>query len=223
MTEESVVAKVGELMEALDNIKKYSAFALYLRRFAIILGGSIITYLTIRILLGFYSLPAPASSHSVLYIAIVSLFLFIPISGFIVGVLYVRRKINAVKTGTWREELSGGFPSALKMLLDLDWNQTMDEISVGQFGYMTYGVLKAIGYWFVTWFILDRISLYIGLYSKPISLYGNFLIVVLSLLIVFLIVGNDLIRRYREIHSLDMLLWELRGLSLEFRRNQFKA
>lgn len=217
MTEESIVSKVEELMEALDNIKKYNAFARSLRRFAIILGSSIAAYLVLRTLFLFFNLTF--TTIGVFSIAL----LLIPLSGFLAGILFVRRKVNSVKTGEWKEELSQGFPSALKMLLELDWETTFDEISVGKLGYALYGIIKTAGYWFVIFFVLERLwNLASLLLARPIPLFGDLLLILASL-IVFLIVGDDLLRRYKEIHALDMLLWELRGLSLEFRRSEFKT
>jgi hypothetical protein len=39
------------------------------------------------------------------------------------GIILVRRKVNSIETGQWREELSQGFPSALKILMELDWKK----------------------------------------------------------------------------------------------------
>jgi hypothetical protein len=42
MTEEKVVAKVAELMETLDQIKKYGVLARHLKMFSLIVIGSIV-------------------------------------------------------------------------------------------------------------------------------------------------------------------------------------
>jgi uncharacterized membrane protein len=215
MSEENVVSKVGELMEALDNIKRYSAFARSLRKFGIILASTIVAYLTIRTFVFF-------SITDGVYLILLLLFLLLPVLGFVVGILYVRRNVNSVKTGEWKEELSQGFPAALKMLSELNWEKTFDEISVGRLGYALYGVIKTVGYWFVILFVLERMGNIASLllsFDRIAPLF-NLYIVILATVIVFLIVSNDLIRRYREIHALDMLLWELRGLSIELRRHE---
>ena len=42
MTEEGIVAKVAELMETLDQVKKYGVLAKHLKTFALIVVGSIV-------------------------------------------------------------------------------------------------------------------------------------------------------------------------------------
>lgn len=150
MTEGTVVSKVGELLEALDNIKRYRAFARSLRAFAAILVTTISLYVILRIALINFILPEFTTRILLSQL----LLLLIPISGLVAGILYVNHKVNAVKTGQWRGELAGGFPSALQKLQELNWQETFDEISEGKLGYMIYSVLKTVGYWIVTFFVL---------------------------------------------------------------------
>ena len=86
------------------------------------------------------------------------LLLLIPISGIAAGVVFIRRRINAVKTGEWKAELSHGFPSALKILLEMDWDETFDEISSGRVGYALYGLLKAAAYLIITLFLVGLLG-----------------------------------------------------------------
>ena len=58
MTEENVVAKVAELMETLDHVKKYNALAGSFKRFALIVLGSIAVFLALGASLGFLNLVA---------------------------------------------------------------------------------------------------------------------------------------------------------------------
>ena len=220
MTEETVVSKVGELLEALDNIKRYRAFARSLRAFAAILVTTISLYVILHIALINFILPELTTRILLSQL----LLLLIPICGLVAGILYVSYKVNAVKTGQWRGELAGGFPSALQKLQELNWQETFDEISEGKLGYMIYSILKTVGYWIVTFFVLLLI-VDVARFVSPVQIqvFSGALAAILATLITYLIVGNDLQRRYREVHSLDMLLWELRGLSLEFRRDEFKA
>lgn len=226
MTEESIVSKVGELMEALDNIKRYNAFARSLKKFALILVGSFGVFLVLRALIGF--LYPRLTLDRPLYFLAPFLGLLIPILGTLAGILYVRRKVNSVRTGKWKEELSHGFPSALKILQELDWERTFDEISEGKLAYALYGVLKTAGFWFVTFFALGHLGdILIGFFLPRASLLlsdiGNLVWGLLALLIVLLILGDDLLRRYKEIRALDRLLWTLELLNLEFKRDEFKA
>ena len=58
LTEETVVAKVAELMETLDHVKKYNALAGAFKRFALIVLGSITVFLAVGASLGFLNLVA---------------------------------------------------------------------------------------------------------------------------------------------------------------------
>ena len=222
MTEESVVSKVEELMEALDNIKRYNALAHSLKRFAIIIVVPITVF---RILMGvfdFFDL-RPALDKP-MFLSIALLFLLIPVAGIVLGVLFVRRRINSVRTGEWRKELSNGFPSALKILVELDWEKTFDEISMGKLSYALYALVKTAAYWIVSFFALNLIgNAAISPILQRADFFVEFLWGVLALLIVLLFLSNDLWKRYRDILALDMLLMELRWFSLEFRGIEFKT
>jgi hypothetical protein len=220
LTEETVVSKVGELLEALDNIKRYRAFARSLRAFAAILVTTISLYVILRIALINFILPELTTRILLSQL----LLLLIPIGGLVAGILYVNHKVNAVKTGQWKSELTQGFPSALQKLQELNWQETFDEISEGKLGYMIYSILKTVGYWVIIFFVLLLSVDVIRFISPiPIQVFSGVLAAILATPITYIIVGNDLQRRYKEVHSLDLLLWELRGLSLEFRRDEFKA
>ena len=53
LTEETVVAKVAELMETLDHVKKYNALARSFKKFALIVLSSITVFLAFGASLGF--------------------------------------------------------------------------------------------------------------------------------------------------------------------------
>jgi len=151
--EESVVSKVEELMETLDNIKKYNALAHSLKKFAIIVIGSITVFAILAGVFELFDLRLVLDRPLFLSVALLSL--LIPVTGIILGVLFVRRKVASVKTGEWRDELSHGFPSALKILVELDWEKTFDEISMGKLSYTLYAFLKTAAYWAVSFFALS--------------------------------------------------------------------
>ena len=130
LTEESVVAKVADLMETLDHVKKYNALSSSFKRFALIVLGSITVFLALGASLGFLNLVVTLDRPQIFLTSL--LLLLVPITGIAAGVFFIRKKINSVKTGEWKEELSHGFPSALKMLLEMDWDETFDEISSGE-------------------------------------------------------------------------------------------
>ena len=222
LTEENVVAKVAELMETLDHVKKYNALSRSFKRFALIVLGSIAVFLALGASLGFLNLVVTFDRPQNFLVSI--LLLLIPITGVAAGVIFIRRRVNAIKTGEWKEELSHGFPSALKILFEMDWDKTFDEISSGRVSYALYGLLKTAAYWIITVFavgLLGNLITFIVLH-KP-GLFGGFILGPISLLIVYLLLRKDLSRRYNEIRALDKLLWELRWFSLELRRAEFQT
>lgn len=222
MTEENVVAKVAELMETLDHVKKYNALSRSFKRFALIVLGSIAVFLALGASLGFLNLVATLDRPQIFLASV--LLLLVPISGIIAGVLFIRRRVNAIKTGEWKEELSHGFPSSLKILFEMDWDETFDEISSGRVGYALYGILKAAAYWIITVFVVGLLgNLFTFMILHKPGLFGVPIWGLLSLLIVYLILRNDLSRRYNEIRALDKLLWELRWFSLELRSAEFQT
>ena len=222
MTEENVVAKVAELMETLDHVKKYDALAGSFKRFALIVLGSIAIFLALGASLGFLNLVVTFDRPQIFVASL--LLLLVPITGIAAGVIFIRRRVNAVKPGEWKEELSHGFPSALKILLETDWDEMFDEISSGRVGYALYSLLKAAAYWVITVFAVGLLgNLVTFLVLQKAGLFGGPVLGLLSLLVVYLILRKDLARRYNEIRALDKLLWELRWFSLELRRAEFQT
>lgn len=217
LSEEGVVSKVSELMETLDHIKRYNALSRSLKNFSLIVIGSITISLVIGILLPILGLEYLSRSPQSFLFGFT--LLLIPLVGLGIGVFYVRRKVRTTKTGEWKEKLSEGFPSALEILMELDWDKTLDEISMGKLSYLIYGLLKIAAYWLVTFFGLQLLANAFTLYllQKPVILGGVFS-VAFALILVLLLLGRDFFRRYKEIHALDMLLLELRWFSLELNR-----
>ncbi len=215
LTEENVVAKVAELLETLDQVKKYNALTNALKQFALCVISSILIFLAVGASIGFLNLISPLEKP-ILTIAIFAL--FIPIMGIVVGVYLTRKKVNAIKTGEWREELSQGFPSALKILFELDWDQTFDEISSGRVSYAIYGLLKAVAYWIIILFSLSLIGNLVTVILLQHAYFVGPLLGFVSFIVVFLLLRKDLLKRYRQIRALDKLLWELRWFSVELRR-----
>ncbi len=222
ITEEQVSNKVAELMETLDHIKKYNALAKSLKKFVIIVGGSIAAFLAVLTLFEIYDLDLILTN--MMYFAIAFLALLIPIAGLLAGVFFMRKQINSVKEGEWRPEISKGFSSTLKLLVDMDWEKTLENISIGRLGYAIYGLLKAGAY------IVVSVSAFELLWNGITLIFLHRFVWVgaafwglIAILVVAVLIGNDLLRRYREIRALDMLVWELRWFSIEFGRADFET
>lgn len=219
MTEESIVAKVAELMETLDEVRKYDALDRHFRKFALIVVGSIVIMIIAYVLLPYSGLLA-AFNFTERFL-LTHLLVLIPINGFIIGVLFIRGKINAVKTGEWKEELSHGFPSALKILSEMNWDSFFNAVSSGGLSYVMYGLVKGAAYWTITYFALGiafNITTYIVIHQTG-ALGGAS--IWFSLLITFAYLKKDLHRRINEIRALDKLYWELRRLSYELKSTEF--
>ena len=219
LTEETVVEKVAELMETLDQVKKYNALTSSLKKFALIVISSIIIFLAVGGSIGFLNLVATLDKPQFFLTSL--LMLLIPIGGVSIGVYFIREKVNSIRIGEWKEELSNGFPSALKILTELDWDETFNEISSGRVGYALYSILKAAAYLIITTFVVGLIANIITFTVLHQGLIGGPFSGLIALLIVYLLLRKDLSRRYSQIRALDNLLWELRWFSVELRRADF--
>ena len=222
ITEDQVSNKVAELMETLDHIKKYNALAKSLKKFVIIVGGSIAVFLAVLTLFEIYELELILTNT--MFFVVAFLLLLIPVVGLLGGVFFVRKQISLVKEGEWRSEISKGFSSTLKLLVDMDWEKTLEDISIGRLGYAIYGLLKAGAY------VVVSVSAFELLWNGITLIFLHRLVWVgaafwglIAILVVALLIGNDLLRRYREIRALDMLVWELRWFSIEFGRADFET
>jgi len=221
ITDERITSKVSELMETLDDIKKYNAIARSLKPFMLIIGGSIAIFLALLTIFDIYGLePGPNNSM----FAAGFLASLIPLVGLACGILYMRKQINAVKVGDWRPEISKGFASTLKLLSELNWEKTLEDISMARFGYAIYSLLKAgaclvisVAAFELAWNSLTLIFLH-----KSV-LAGAFFWGFIAVLVVVFVLGKDFLRRYRELRALDMLVWELRWFSVEFEKVEFQA
>ncbi len=215
MSEENVVKKVAELMETLDEIKKYNVLERYLKKFTIIVIGSIAICIAVNLSISFFGLLSAYNEFERFFLNFP--IVLIPSVGVVVGILFVKRKINAVKTGEWKEELSKGFPSALKLLSDIDWDKSFDVVSSGRLGYVLYSLVKGAAYGFIFFFIIGfvlNLITYIVLHRTGALGYASFHFSFLSI-IVYL--RYDLSKRFNEIRAIDKLQCELRRLNDELR------
>ena len=213
--EEIVVSKVAELMETLDEVKKYNVLEKHFNKFAIIVVSSIIAYLIVRTYMDFFNVLDVFGRTDRFFLTF--LLVVIPAVGETLGLLFIRRKLNATKTGGWKKELSNGFPSALKLLSEIDWDRSFDVVSSGGLGYAMYGLVKGIAYWIITYLTLGfAFNIITSILIGRTAALGNASLWI-SLLITFVYLKKDLSRRFNEIRALDKLQRELRRLSDELR------
>ena len=218
-TEERLVSKVAELMETLDEIKKYQMFDRYFKKFSAIVITSIIILVLANTFLPYSGLLTAFNPPDRFLLTF--LLVIIPITGVVIGVLFIKGKINSVKTDEWKKELSNGFPSALKILSEINWDSSFDVISSSGLGYAMYGLVKGVAYWIITYFalgLLFNISTYLVLHQTAVL--GNSSLW-FSLLIAFAYLKKDLSRRFNEIRTIDKLQEELRRFSYELRNAEF--
>jgi len=222
MTEDTVASKVAELMETMDQIKKYKVVTESLKKFGIIVGGSVTVFFATLTL--FEILEFDKVLNTTWFFVIASLSLLIPIAGLLGGMLFMRNQIKSVKEGEWRQEISKGFSSNLKLLIDMNWEKTLDDISNGRFGYAVYSLIKVGTYIIVAvsafelfWNGLTLILFQSIVYTGAIF-WGLF-----AILLVVIMLASDLVNRYRELRALDALVWELRWFSYEFGRAEFQT
>ncbi|XES77902.1 MAG: hypothetical protein ACBZ72_03270 [Candidatus Bathyarchaeia archaeon] len=222
VTEERVASKVAELMETLDHIKKYNALAKSLKKFVVIVGSSIAVFLAVLTVFQIYELELVL--NSTMFVVVAFLSLLIPIAGLACGGFYMRKQINAVKEGEWRPEITKGFSATLKLLGDMDWEKTLEDITIGRLGYMIYGMFKAGTYLVVTFAAFELAWNGLTLiFLNQLVWVGALFWGLIAVLVVAFALGNDLLKRYRELRALDMLVWELRWFSVEFERAEFQA
>jgi hypothetical protein len=222
LTEEKDIVKVAELMETLDQVKKYTAMTRSLKKFALIVGGSIIGFLVILTFFEVYEFDPTLNNP--FYFAVAFLLLIIPVIGLFVGGFFMQRQIQSVKEGEWKAQLSGSFSSALKVLLDINWDRTLEEISIGRLGYAIYGFLKTAAYVVVSVSVFEIVwNTLTLLLLQRLVLIGALFWGLFAVLLVLALLQKDLLKRYRELRALDSLVWELRWFSIDLRRAEFQT
>jgi len=216
--ESQVVAKVEELMKALDQVKRYRALSRLMVDFGIIMLLTVALFLAGELAADFYNLAT--GSSSLLPFAGLWLIL-IPAAGLLAGTFWVDRRLKQVKVGGWNETLREGFPGAVKLLQEMRWDDIFEDIRASKIGYTIYFGVKVIGYWLLAFVILAfPYEFAISAFHLEINLY---ILALLSLVLVVVLSRGDLQRRYQQVVSLDVLMWDLRWFSSGFREAKFEA
>jgi hypothetical protein len=222
LTAEQVTSKIAELMQTLDEVKKYNAITLFLPKFGLIIGGSLATFFALLTLFEVLEFEHILDTTMFLLVAFASL--LIPIFGLLSGMFLIRKQIHQVKEREWETATSSGFAASLKLLIDLNWEKTLEEISNGRLGYSIYGLVKAGTYFVVTVSAFELLwNGFTLVFLNQIIIAGAIFWGFIAILLVTILIGNDLLKRYRELRALDMLVWELRWFSLEFGRAELKT
>jgi hypothetical protein len=235
MSEQSVVGKVEELMKILDQVKRYKALARLLVDFLIIVLLSFAVLCAIELSVNlyhfiygssFYYIPlnplvtVPSAAPGAIDQFLALLILGVPALGIISGFVWVSWKLGKVKQETWRSTLDEGFPGALKLLQSTEWDAVFDDIRSSKIAYALYFVAKIIGYWGLAYLILYYPYVYISMTIHSANFYFFYFIL---LALVLVLNKKDIQKKYRQITSLDALLWELRWFNSEFKSAEFQT
>jgi hypothetical protein len=217
--EESLSAKLKEFMNVLDQVKQYSTLLTALPDFAIIialsiiLGLSAIIFSRFAIVFGSLNLgPNPSNS---------ALFIIFLLTGILVGVYWVNRRVKSVKVGQWKETLDEGLPGVIKLLQELNWDNIFSDIRHAKLGSWLYSITKIAAYWILTVILFSVLTntlqnvLHFGTVDYVVELFSLVLVLVLN--------KKDICKRYYQVGRLDMLFWELRWFESEFRGANFEA
>jgi hypothetical protein len=236
--EAQVVSKVEELMKALDQVKRYRALSRLMIDFVVIILVSIAALLAWELGIDFYKLgnafgcyyTVPGQYTCTASVSLVSNslgllaglgILAFPAVGLLAGVFWVDRRLKAVKVEEWKPLLSEGFPGALKLLQELKWDSVFEDIRASKIGYSVYFAVKVIGYWILAYIVLFfPYSFGLSALHLDTNLYT---LALLSLVLVLVLSRGDLERKYRQVVSLDNLMWELRWFSSGFKSANFEA
>lgn len=231
MSEEEVVTKVGDLMRTLDDVKRYREVAYSMIDFAAILVISVIAVIAVALLQSLvdiaYGFPISINGLGILlfgpFIGASPWTLFVQlallIGGLLIGIFWVDRRVHHTQVGEWKDTLNEGTPGALKLLSNIDWDSLLGTVSLARVAYLFYAAIKVTGYFLVTWFLLSFAFSFSGVLGLVWSGYDY--IPFLSLIIVLIFTRKSLAEGSHKLRSLDLLFWDLRWFSSEFKRAEF--
>jgi hypothetical protein len=112
-----------------------------------------------------------------------------------------------------------GVPGAVKLLSELDWESQLGMVSTSRLAYLFYAVLKVAGYSLCTYFVLDILAGFLGLWYWVPSIQEY--LAPASVILVLILNKKSLETGFNRLRSLDLLFWDLRGFYSEFKRAEF--
>ena len=228
MSEEDVVKKVGDLMSTLDEVKKYRELSYAMVEFVAIFAASLIIVIAINLIQNGYDIaygwtssgfPMTLIGGMPTNLLLVFGSIFIPIVGLLGGYLWVSRRLRLTKVGEWREALDEGVPGAVKLLSGMDWDSVLSLVRGSRTAYLSYELAKIVGYSVLAYFLLSVLNIFTGM--LPLDLSSEGYILFLSIVAVLLLSRKGLAEGFKRLRSLDLLFWDLRVFSTEFKRAEF--
>jgi hypothetical protein len=223
-----VVKKVGDLMKALDDVKRYRELAFALVDFVGIFVVFVIAAFLWYDLEGLYSIYFGFSSSSSISFfgpviptagpsSIVPFFLLL--AGPLVGALWVERRITRTKTGEWQDSLKEGVPGAIRLLTEMDWESQLSSVSLARLSFVFYAAVKVVASFLVVGFFLSFAWVFLGGLIGPS--YNPSFILFIALILALIFNRRGLENAFRRLRSLDLLFWDLRWFYSEFKRAEF--
>jgi hypothetical protein len=228
MSEEDVVAKVGEMMQSLDEVRKYRELAYALIDFAGIMAVATILALLVAVAQGVYAVMFGFSTSS--FFTFFSGFIpaaglagvlpiFIVFGGFLGGVVWIGRRVDRVKTGEWKETLDEGVPGAVKLLTETDWDSLLSTVSLSKVAFALYALVKIIGYFLLIGLLLSFGEIFVG--GLVGYTYNIAFVTMASVILALLANRKNLEMAFKRLRSLDLLFWDLRWFYSEFKQAEF--
>ena len=204
MMEDTLSSKIKEFMTVLDQVKKYSTLLTALPDFVIIITLSIIAALSTLIYSEFEVVFISRTSGLPQYMTFLSIIFFL--TGILVGVYWVNRKVKSVKVGQWNKVLDEGLPGVIKLLQELNWEDVFSNIRHAKLGSWLYGITKIAVYWLLAVIVFSLLTSNLQKFFH----FGNadYVVELLSLIFVLVLSRKDVGKRYYQIGRLDMLFWE---------------
>lgn len=221
MNEEDATAKVNELMINLDEVKKYKQLALSTWRCVKYLLLATVTFLSIEIVYAFsgYFYGYYTNWFITMIGGINALFFLI---GLLVIAIYEDRKSTHYRPSDWSIHLTGGFPSALKLLSDYDWESIQQDIKYAKMGLL----MAVIGNVAIATILISTLigvfSLFILSFTIHVQLDLS-IIVLISIPLAIILFWKNIDRRMRAVWGMDYLASDLRWLYSELRGVEFEA
>jgi hypothetical protein len=229
MSEAEVVGNVSDLMQALDQVRKYRELAYAMVDFLAILVVSIIASILIIFLQGVYDITSgfpvygpglplggiALPSSGLASLAVVAIIL----GGILTGTLWVDRRVRRTKMGEWKKTIEEGVPGAVRLLSELDWDSLLGTVSISRVAYLFYAMIKIVGYSLLTFVLLFFVGGVLELWSGLPS--GPEYLVPISVVLVLIFSKKSLEAGFNRLRSLDLLFWDLRGFYSEFMRAEF--
>lgn len=231
--EQELVAKVEELMSSLDSAREYKEIAKAMIDSSLILLSVTLMILSVILIFNLLELLGYINTFFIIpFIIIYPITFYLLLLIIPVGIIIGRRRYSR-KMENWREILKEGTPGAIRLLTELDWKKTFEDLRTMKWAifarviggiiirYIFIQLLMSIVHYIIVLFLffpsfylniiytyLDLIYLLFYLIPIPIAIYTS---------------KSDIKKYYQKLGSVDYLIWSLRWLYNEFKGMKFEA